>query len=89
MSLILFHAVYAHSRLTSVEAAHSARHGLGEDHPVLLGGSSIFTMGVMIQASLRNTQRHKAARTLLHVFWICNGLKMLLIDKQTILFHSG
>lgn len=58
MSQILFKAVYTHSRLTSVEAAHSARHGLGEDHPVLLGGSSIFTMGVMIQAGLRNTQRH-------------------------------
>lgn len=48
--------------LTPVEAAYSAGHGLREDHPVLLGGTSIFTMRVMIHPSLRDTQRHVIAQ---------------------------
>lgn len=51
---------------TSVEAAYSPRHGLSEDHPVLLGGTSIFTMGVVIHTDLRNTHimwTHKPTKT--------------------------
>lgn len=39
--------------LTSVEAADPSRHGLGEDHAVLLGGTSVVTVGVVIHTDLR------------------------------------
>lgn len=46
--------------LTSIEAAHSPRHRLSEDHSVLFGGTSILTMGVVVHTNLRCTmQTHK------------------------------
>lgn len=46
--------------LTSIEAAHSPRHGLSEDHSVLFGGTSILTMQFVVHTNLRHTmQTHK------------------------------
>lgn len=41
--------------LTSIKAPYSPRHRLSEDHPVLLGGSSVLNMRVVVHANLKST----------------------------------
>lgn len=60
--------------LTSVEAAYSPRHGLSEDHAVLIGRSCVFNVRVVIHADLWEGTQTNAHISAQPVSFIIHGL---------------